>query len=177
MRPPPVRNGLPAGCSGDDAVDNNVDGKAKPLIPIAGDHLRGVGGEKREPVARQADEGSVELVDLLAVVGVVAAAARAPDVILTRNPTPVANPGCVLVKPAGEQNPEQVLGQQQNGFGRGRIGQGYGGYARMSELCLVHVESSEVQLRTPPRRIRWFQSTLAATRSSHRWSRPSRPGT
>ena len=36
------RGGLPPGCSGDDAVDNYVDGEAKPLLAIAGDHLRGV---------------------------------------------------------------------------------------------------------------------------------------
>ena len=118
-----MRNGLPAGCSGDHAVDNNVDGEAKPLISIAGDHLRGVGGEKREPVGRQAGEGLVELVDLLAAVGVVAAATRAPDIILTgggghQRHQDVANPRRGLgVKPAGEQDSEQVLGQQQNRFG------------------------------------------------------------
>ena len=31
---------------------NNVDGEAKPLVAIAGDHLRGVGGDQREPVGR-----------------------------------------------------------------------------------------------------------------------------
>ena len=41
-----------SGCSDEHAVDNNVDGKAKPLFAIAGDHLRGVGGEKWEPVGR-----------------------------------------------------------------------------------------------------------------------------
>jgi len=39
-------------CSGDHTVDNNVDGEAKPLIAIASNHLRGVGGKKRKPVGR-----------------------------------------------------------------------------------------------------------------------------
>ena len=39
---------LAAGCACHDAVDNNVDGEAKPLVAVTGDHLRGVGGEKRE---------------------------------------------------------------------------------------------------------------------------------
>jgi hypothetical protein len=42
--------GLPPGCSGDHAVDDDVDGEAKPFVAVAGDHLRRVGGEKREPV-------------------------------------------------------------------------------------------------------------------------------
>ena len=36
------------GCSGDHAVDDNVDGEAKPFVAIAGDHLRSVGDEERE---------------------------------------------------------------------------------------------------------------------------------
>jgi hypothetical protein len=34
------------------AVNHNVDGEAEPLVAIAGDHLDGVGGEKREAVGR-----------------------------------------------------------------------------------------------------------------------------
>jgi hypothetical protein len=37
------RSGLPPACSGEHAVENKVDGEAKPLIGIAGDHLRSVG--------------------------------------------------------------------------------------------------------------------------------------
>ena len=48
----PGRDRLPPGCSGDHAVDNNVDGEAEPRVAIAGDHLRGVGGDQREPVGR-----------------------------------------------------------------------------------------------------------------------------
>ncbi len=48
----PTRDGLPPGCSGDYAVENNVDGETKPLVAITGDHLRGMGDEKREPVGR-----------------------------------------------------------------------------------------------------------------------------
>jgi len=44
--------GLLPGCSGEHAVDHDVDGEAKPLGSIAGDHLRGVGGDQREPVGR-----------------------------------------------------------------------------------------------------------------------------
>jgi hypothetical protein len=46
------RGGLLPGCSGDHAVDNNVDGEAKPLVAIARDHLRGVSGNQRKPVGR-----------------------------------------------------------------------------------------------------------------------------
>jgi len=34
----------PPGCSGEDAVENDIDSVAEPLVAIAGDHLRGVGG-------------------------------------------------------------------------------------------------------------------------------------
>ena len=80
----PGRRGLPPGCPGDHAVDNNVDGEAKPLVAIPGDHLCGVGGDKREPIGRQAGEGFVDLVGLLAAVSAVAAAARAPHIVLGR---------------------------------------------------------------------------------------------
>jgi hypothetical protein len=40
----------PPDCSGDHAVKDNIDGEAKPLVAIAGDHLRGVGGDNWEPV-------------------------------------------------------------------------------------------------------------------------------
>jgi hypothetical protein len=43
---------LPSDCSGQDAIESNVDGEAEPLVAIAGDHLGGVGGEKRKPVRR-----------------------------------------------------------------------------------------------------------------------------
>jgi hypothetical protein len=52
------------GCLGKHAVDDNVDGEAKPLVAIASDHLCGVGGDQREPVGRQAGERFVELVDM-----------------------------------------------------------------------------------------------------------------
>ena len=41
---------LPPGTSGDQAVDDDVDGERKPLIGIAGDHLGSVGGDERKPV-------------------------------------------------------------------------------------------------------------------------------
>jgi hypothetical protein len=46
------RHWFAPGRSGDHAVDNHVDGEAKPFVAIAGDHLRGVGGDKREPFRR-----------------------------------------------------------------------------------------------------------------------------
>ena len=46
------RGGLPPGCSGEHAVDDNVDGETKPLVAIAGDELCGVGGDQGEPVGR-----------------------------------------------------------------------------------------------------------------------------
>jgi hypothetical protein len=42
------------------------------------------------------------------------------------------------VKPAGEQDSEQVLSQKQDRFGRGRIGQGHRGDPGMSDQFLVH---------------------------------------
>ena len=44
--------GLAPSGPGDHAVDDNVDGEAKPLVAITGDHLGGVGHQKREPVGR-----------------------------------------------------------------------------------------------------------------------------
>jgi len=48
----PPRTGLPPGCSGEHAVENNVDGEVEPLVAAAGDELRGVGGDEREPAGR-----------------------------------------------------------------------------------------------------------------------------
>jgi hypothetical protein len=116
------------GCSSDHAVDNSVDGEAEPLVAIAGDHLCGVGGDQREPLGRYAGKSLVELVDLLLVAVVVAAAARAPHIALTgggrhQQHEDVASPGGVLgVKPAAEQDPQQVLSQEQDRFGRGWTG-------------------------------------------------------
>lgn len=115
---------LPSGRSGEHAVDKNVDGEIKPLIAIASDHVRSMGSEMREPVGRQAGEGLIELVDLLAV-AVTALPGRAPYIVLTRcahnqQHEDVARPGGVLrVKPTGQKNAEQVFGQTQNRFGRG----------------------------------------------------------
>jgi len=39
----PGRRDLPPGCSGDNAVDDDIDGKTETLVAIATDHLRGVG--------------------------------------------------------------------------------------------------------------------------------------
>lgn len=115
---------LPSGRSGEHAVDKNVDGEIKPLIAIASDHVRSMGSEMRESVGRQADEGLIELVDLLAV-PVTALPGRAPYIVLTgcadnQQHEDVARPGGVLrVKPTGQKNAEQVFGQTQNRFGRG----------------------------------------------------------
>jgi len=43
---------LATNCSGEQAVDNDVYGDSEPYIAVVGDHLRGVGGDQREPVGR-----------------------------------------------------------------------------------------------------------------------------
>jgi hypothetical protein len=48
----PRRDGLSAGCSGDDAFDDNVDGKAEALVTVAGDYGDSVMGP--QPSTRQA---------------------------------------------------------------------------------------------------------------------------
>ena len=47
----PSDGGLAPSGPGDHAVDDNVDGEAKP-VAVAGDHLDGVSGEQRKSVGR-----------------------------------------------------------------------------------------------------------------------------
>lgn len=42
----------PPGCSGDHAIDDDVDGEAEPLVAIASHHLRCVGRHQRALVGR-----------------------------------------------------------------------------------------------------------------------------
>jgi hypothetical protein len=42
------------GCSDDQAIEDGVDCEPKPLVAGAGNHLRGVGCDEREPLGRQA---------------------------------------------------------------------------------------------------------------------------
>ncbi len=145
---------LPTGCSGEQPVGNDVDGETEPLVAVAGDHLRGVGDDKREAVGRQVGEGLVDLADLLATI-VVGAALRAPHIVLAgggghQQHEDVASPGGVLgLKPASEQDSQQVLSQEQNRFGRGRIGQGHRGDPGVSDQSLMRALKHRVQLSTP----------------------------
>ena len=85
----------------------------------------------------------------------VAVAASAPHIVLAgdarhQGDEDVARPGGVLgVEPAREQDSQQVLGQEQNGFGRGWIGEGHRRDSRMIDQRLAHAHEQRVQLNAP----------------------------
>ncbi len=43
---------LMRGCTSENAIENNVDGEAEPLVAIAGDHLRRVGDDQGKAIRR-----------------------------------------------------------------------------------------------------------------------------